>query len=196
MSALRPIVTDLTAHSADKHFRLRTPISAVALRVLSAIARSGLFPNRTASIDAKLGTTWYYKKLKLVLGHQTIGPISGEEFLAVYSAGKLYDDTQVMSPELTHGNWVDLHRMNLTVLKNRIGAHALSERSRRQTTAQQRKNEIAAENRRRLQRAVSTAISDGRITLNERSQLVDFAVKAGIPSQEVEELIQQQSGAT
>ena len=59
--------------------------------------------------------------------------------------------------------------------------------------AQQRKNEIAAENRRRLQRAISTAISDGRITLNEHSQLVDFAVKAGIPSQEVEELIQQQS---
>lgn len=150
-----------------------------------------IFPNRTASIDANLATTWYYKKLKLVLGHQTIGPISGEEFLAVHSTGKLFDDSQVMSPELTDGIWVELQRLNLTVLQNRI-EQRLSERNRKQT-AEQRKNEIAAENRRRLQRAVSTAISDGRISLSERGQLVDFAVKAGIPTQEVEDLIQKQS---
>jgi uncharacterized membrane protein YebE (DUF533 family) len=150
-----------------------------------------IYPNRTVSIDSNLATTWYYKKLKLVLGHQTIGPISGEEFLAVHAAGKIFDDTQVMSPELTDGNWVDLQRLNLTVLKNRIEQRQ-SERNRKQT-AQQRKNEIAAEGRRRLQRAISTAISDGRVTLNERSQLVDFAVKVGIPTQEVDELIQAQS---
>src|SRR5690606_27417569 len=93
-----------------------------SLTISASCIFSSLSPRYTPQrfSDRLLATTWYYKKLKLVLGHQTIGPISGEEFLAVYSSGKLFDDSQVMSPELTDGNWVELQRLNLIVLKNRI----------------------------------------------------------------------------
>ncbi|WP_210417881.1 HIRAN domain-containing protein [Bythopirellula goksoeyrii] len=44
-----------------------------------------------------------------------------------------------------------------------------------------------------MQRAVSTAISDGRVTLSERSQLLEFAMKANISEAEVLELLKRES---
>ena len=175
------------ARFADRLFKSIPPTSGVVLSAPNVTDPFGSIPieiNR----ESKLTCTWFYKKLKLVLGHQIVGPISGEEFLALHEADKFYDDTSVQSPEFTNGQWVDFQRVNLPVVRNRVDQR--SAEIKRKQAAQDRIEQISIENRRRLQRAVSEAISDGKITGSELSQLTQFAAKTGIPIAEVEELLQ------
>lgn len=149
-----------------------------------------VFPNSRTSIDSQLATTWRYKKLKL-LGHQIVGPISGEEMLALYKARKLPEDMDVCCPQLTDSRWIELNQVDIGMLEARIAQRRAE--SQRLAANEQKRREIQRKNREIIQRAISAAVADGRVTLKERAQLFAFAQQANIPADEIEELLQSES---
>ncbi len=60
---------------------------------------------------------------------------------------------------------------------------------------QARENQRDAKNRETLLQGIKKAISDGNLSLNERTQLHTLASKTGITEREVEELLKQESSA-
>lgn len=150
-----------------------------------------IYPNRTQSIDAKLTSSWRYKKLKFLVTYETIGPIDGEEFVALSDAGKLPEDMEVCSAEFTGGEWIEFAQLNLELVRAMtVQRRAESQRLARAMT---RRVEARAKNRAALQRAIVAAVADGRVALKERQQLLDFAGRANIPASEVESLLANES---
>ena len=140
-----------------------------------------LFPNRRQVIDSLLSSSWYYQRPRLLIGSDRIGPISDEHFVKLIRVGEIQSDIAICSPEITKDEWVQAGRMNISSIQERI-EQRYAEQQRR-ARKEERKRETAARNLERLCHAVSAAVSDGRVTLHEREQLVNFARAAKIPTQ-------------
>ncbi len=146
-----------------------------------------LVSNQNRSAAADLATTWNYRRARLLVGTQDVGPLDGKQFISAVESGDVTATTQVMSPEQTGGKWIDCQRINLDVLRQRVAQlHAEGTRYEQQLA---KKNEVQAENRRRLRMMVQRAIEDGHVSSGESQSLAKFAEAAKITAHELEELV-------
>ncbi|MCU0711581.1 MAG: HIRAN domain-containing protein [Pirellula sp.] len=154
-----------------------------------------VFENRFEPISPKLNSTWMYERPKLLglLGSRMVGPITDTEFLELMQTGELDRDSFVKSPELTRNQEIEAGRVNLSVVRDMCNQRAAEEQRLRNlhTRATQRD----AKNRETLVQGIKKAISDGNLSLNERTQLHAFANKAGITVDEVDEILKRESSA-
>jgi tellurite resistance protein/DNA-directed RNA polymerase subunit RPC12/RpoP len=154
-----------------------------------------VFDNRATSIAQKLSSIWMYERPKLLglLGTRMVGPISDTEFLGLVARGEIDRESFVQSPELTKNQEVSAGRVNISIVREMCGQREAEEQRLRNVQA--RENQRDAKNRETLLQGIKKAISDGNLSLNERTQLHAFASKTGITECEVEELLKQESSA-
>jgi hypothetical protein len=150
-----------------------------------------LFPNRDTSAEGRLSFTWHYRRPKLLLGSDIVGPLTDDEFLEAVRLNNITTETEVNSPQVTNGEWVQAKRIVLTTIQERIEQR--QSEWRRVEKKEGRRRERNTRNMETLRRAISSAISDGQVTLRERDQLRQFAQSAEIPERQVEMLLQEQS---
>lgn len=150
-----------------------------------------LFPNRTGSIDSVLYTEWSYRRRRLLLPPEQIGPISDERFIELIRKEEIQTNTEVASPQITKSQWVEAARIPLQALHDRVEQRKAEKL--RAERKEKRQRDVAAHNRQLLNRAISAAVADGRVSLNERKQLLDFARAAKIPDSEVDSLLTTES---
>lgn len=120
-----------------------------------------------------------------------VGPISDTEFLGLVARGELDRESFVQSPELTNNQEVTVGRVNISIVREMCNQREAEEQRLRNVQA--RENQRAVKNRETLLQGIKKAISDGNLSMNERTQLHAFASKTGITEQEVESLIKQES---
>jgi DNA-directed RNA polymerase subunit RPC12/RpoP len=149
-----------------------------------------VFPNSTGSIDHRLSSTWFYRKMRHFRTDKEVGPITDEDFIRLVQSGIIDSETAVSSPEFTANRWVSAGSVDFQGVKNLFDQRQAERK--RVAAREQRRNEAAQVNRSRLFDAIRTAVSDGTITVGERAQLFQFAHKAGIPALEVETTIAQE----
>ncbi|HYJ15926.1 MAG TPA: hypothetical protein VE170_10590, partial [Candidatus Limnocylindria bacterium] len=89
-----------------------------------------LFPNKDLNIDDRLSSTWYYRRERLLLRAEDIGPISDEQFVELVRQGDIRVDTEICSQEITRSQWVPAATVKLEVITERIDQRA-AERQRR-----------------------------------------------------------------
>lgn len=154
-----------------------------------------VFDNRATSIAQKLTSVWMYERPKLLglLGTRMVGPISDTELLGLIARGEIDRESFVKSPELTENREVPVGRVNMSFVREMCGQRDAEEQRLR--NVQMRENQRDARNRETLLQGIRKAISDGNLSLNERSQLHAFASKTGIAEREVEEVLKQESSA-
>ncbi|PQO42810.1 HIRAN domain-containing protein [Blastopirellula marina] len=146
-----------------------------------------VFSNRQNVIDSALTTNWYFKRPRFLLTDEQVGPISDEKFLELMTSPEGSRVVSVRSPEFTADSWVEPEQINLEFIQTKVQQRS-AEQARR-ARKEQRRQETHAKNRQTLTRAISMAVSDGNISLKERSKLHDFAKRAGIPAHEVDALL-------
>ena len=122
-----------------------------------------------------------------------VGPISDTEFLGLVARGEIDRESFVQSPELTKNEEVSAGRVNISIVREMCGQREAEEQRLRNVQA--RENQRDSKNRETLLKGIKKAISDGNLSLNERTQLHAFASKTGITEREVEELLKQESSA-
>ena len=115
----------------------------------------------------------------MLLGDESVGPISDIDFLQLIQRGEIDRETLVRSVQFTSNKEVSAGKLNLQLIRE-LQLQRLAEEQRvakqaNRLTDQQNKNRLI------LRNGVKQAIADGRITTKERTQLVEFAVKTGIP---------------
>lgn len=147
--------------------------------------------NQGRVIDDQLSTTWHYKAPKLIVGIQIVGPISDAHLIDLIDDRTVDGRTDVMSPEVTKGEWVQLSRIKIEGIKDRI-TQRIAEKDRRYRL-QERKKQADRDNREKLKRGIQSAIESGAITSNHRKTFAKFATAAGIPQDDVEQTIREQS---
>ncbi|MEQ1831336.1 MAG: hypothetical protein ABL921_35645, partial [Pirellula sp.] len=154
-----------------------------------------VFDNRATSIAQKLSSIWMYERPKLLglLGTRMVGPISDTEFLGLVARGEIDRESFVQSPELTKNQEVSAGRVNISLVREMCGQREAEEQRLR--NVQTRENQRDAKNRETLLQGIKKAISDGNLSLNERTQLHAFASTTGITEREVEERLKQESSA-
>lgn len=175
----------------EQTFTIRPEHVGKRIRCPKCQAPVWVFPNRTESIDGLLATTWHYRKPKIIFGHTEIGPLSSEAFVDLVRREILNSSCDVMSPDFTASEWVELAQVNLAVVQARIAQRAAE--AQRQQKITDRRAAAQSANWQTLMRAIKAAISDGQVTFNERNQLLDFAAKANIPDHEVTTLLNTES---
>jgi tellurite resistance protein len=146
-----------------------------------------LFPNRSTNIQDRLACTWLYRRPKLLVGSEVIGPLTDDEFLQAIRLQNIATDTEVSSPDVTKGEWVLAQRITLSTIQERIEQRQAEKMRLERKEGRQRERD--KRNMEVLHSAIATAISDGRITLSERGQLLQFAQAAQIPERQVETLL-------
>jgi tellurite resistance protein len=154
-----------------------------------------LYDNRTDSIASKLSSSWTYERPKLLglLGSKMVGPITDSEFLSLLARGEIERDATVLSPELTGNQEVSIARVNISFIREMCSQRVAEEQ--RLKKLQIRENQKNVRNRETLLQGIQKAISDGNLSLNERSKLQAFAAQTGIPNSELEELLKRESTA-
>ncbi|QDV84968.1 HIRAN domain protein [Stieleria magnilauensis] len=150
-----------------------------------------LVDNKSKVADDALSSSWFYQRMRLLRGREDVGPISDLEFLEMVKKGHIAAGDEVKSPELTKGKWVEVSKLKLAVVSERINQRD-AERKRR-TNAQIRQQKADQENRAKLKRGIRSAIESGRISSQHRQAIENFALAAGIPEDEVQETIASQS---
>lgn len=153
--------------------------------------RVWVYANRNQVIDSALSSRWYFKRPRFLLPDETIGPIPDDQFLAVIDSPDSERIIAVRSPEFTKENWIDLADVKVELVRARVEQRLAEQR--RRARIERKRQEANAKNRQTLMQAIKTAVSDGTVTLNERSKLFTFAEKAGIPGNEVESLLKSES---
>ena len=120
----------------------------------------------------------------MFFGEETIGPVSDTLFLQLIQQGEIDRESIVQSPQLTSNQDIEAGKLNLPLIRQiqqqRIAELLRLDNVTKRLEAKQNKN------RGILRNGVKQAIADGRVTLQERTQLFEFADKAGIPRQELE----------
>ncbi len=154
-----------------------------------------VFDNRATLYCAEALVIWMYERPKLLglLGTRMVGPISDTEFLGLVARGEIDRESFVQSPELTKNQEVAAGRVNISIVREMCSQREAEEHRLRNVEA--RENQQDAKNRETLLQGIKKAISDGNLSLNERTQLHAFASKTGITEREVEELLKQESSA-
>jgi tellurite resistance protein len=134
-----------------------------------------------------------YERPKLLglLGGTMIGPISDTEFLELATMGEIDRDFSVQSPELTQNKGMQAGRVNLSIIREMCNQRTAEEQRLQNVRA--RENQRNAKNRDTLLQGIRKAISDGNLSLNERTQLYAFASKVGITESEVEDILKRES---
>ena len=152
-----------------------------------------VFANQSSAITNRLFTEWYFKRPRvlMILGDETVGPVSDGDFLQLIQRGEIDRETIVRSAQLTSNNEVPAGKLNLQIIRE-IQLQRLAEIQRvdnltKRLTNQQNKN------REILRSGVKQAIADGRISAKERTQLVEFAAKTGIAHEELESFLATES---
>ncbi|WP_164100992.1 HIRAN domain-containing protein [Candidatus Laterigemmans baculatus] len=146
-----------------------------------------LVNNHDRVVDDQLTTTWYYRRLRLLRGREEVGPIPDTQLLELIDAEQIDGSTEVMSPELTKDTWVELGRVKLSLVRERIAQRA-AEHTRRQK-AEERRRRAELQNRAKLKRGIRSAIETGSLSSGHRAAVEQFALKAGIPADEVQATI-------
>ena len=127
----------------------------------------------------------------MFFGEETIGPVSDTLFLQLIQQGEIDRESIVQSPQLTSNQDIEAGKLNLPLIRQiqqqRIAELLRLDNVTKRLTAKQNKN------REILRNGVKQAIADGRVTLQERTQLFEFADKAGIPRQELESYLNTES---
>lgn len=144
-----------------------------------------LHPNRDAIIDDLLKSRWYYRRMRLIRGVEDVGPIDDVDLMSLIQKEHLDASSEVMSPELTNGQWVVLGRIKLSAVSERIEQRE-AEHQRRQRFAD-RKRKADRENRAKLKRGIRSAIESGSISSGQREAIRKFALAAGIAESELAE---------
>nr|WP_160163470.1 HIRAN domain-containing protein [Pirellula staleyi] len=152
-----------------------------------------LVDNREQSLDSELRTLWYYRWNQLLLGMRMVGPIEDIDFLRLVQSGQITSSVEVMSPELTKGQWAPLSAIKLSVIEQNV-QQRLAEQSRIQRNFIKRQ-QADAENRGKLQRAIRSALESGGLSTNHRKSIEEFGLAAGIPAHEIANYIAQQSNS-
>jgi tellurite resistance protein/DNA-directed RNA polymerase subunit RPC12/RpoP len=152
-----------------------------------------VFDNRVSSISQKLSSIWMYERPKLLglLGTRMVGPIPDTEFLGLVTRGEIDRECFIQSPELTKNQEVSASRVNISIVREMCDQRDAEEQRLRNVQA--RENHRDTKNRETLLQGVKKAVSDGNLSLNERSQLHAFASKTGITQTEVEDLLNRES---
>jgi hypothetical protein len=152
-----------------------------------------LFCNQDKLIGAKLKSHWFYQRPRLLglLGNRTIGPIPDTEFLELVQRGEIDREFSVQSPEVTKGREVKVDQINLSIVRDMCNQR-VAEQLRLQNL-KDRENQRDARNRDTLLQGVRSAISDGLLSVNERTKIFAFAEKAGIEASEVEDILKRES---
>lgn len=164
--------------------RIQCPTCQKIVRVLD---------NRSSSIIDKLSSSWTYERPKLLglLGSRMVGPVTDTEILALIARGEIESESIVKSPQMTNNQEVSAGRFNFSIIREMCNQRIAEEQ--RLQNVEARKNARDAKNRETLIQGISKAVSDGNVTLSERTQLLAFASKAGIAESEVEDLLRQES---
>lgn len=148
--------------------------------------------NLNANVDHLLSTSWYYQRIRLIRGREDVGPITDVEFLAMVQKEHVAAGDEVKSPELTAGKWVDIARLNLSVVEERIRQREAEQQRRQNSLARRRKAD--QENRLKLKRGIRRIIDTGSISASNRDAIEKFATGAGIPPDELQQTIASESG--
>jgi DNA-directed RNA polymerase subunit RPC12/RpoP len=150
-----------------------------------------LLPNATNAISSQLVSEWFYMKDRLLRKPEETGPVMDEEFLQLLTTGSIAPETQVKSPSMTNGQWVTASRINTSMIKAQVSQRA-AEVARLHRVAQ-RQAQADSSNREKLFRAIQQAVSDGRISVNEREQIYGFAKAIGVTEDEVANVLKSES---
>lgn len=150
-----------------------------------------LVDNQNANVDHLLSTSWFYQRIRLIRGREDVGPITDVEFLAMVQKGQLAAGDEVKSPELTASNWVDVARLNLSVVEERIRQRKAEQRRRHNALARRRKAD--QENRIKLKRGIRLIVESGTISASNREAIEKFATAAGIRNDELQQTISSES---
>jgi DNA-directed RNA polymerase subunit RPC12/RpoP/tellurite resistance protein len=153
--------------------------------------RVTVLPNQTEVIDAQLTTQWYYRKPRLLLGDQELGPIFDSVLLGMLRRGEINGATEVRSPQLMRNQWVHLGQVNVALIQEQVDQR-IAEQHRR-TKLIERQQQADRENRDKLHRAICSIVADGAVSLGERNSVFQFAERAGIPTAEVQQLLAEES---
>src|SRR5262245_23490209 len=65
-----------------------------------------IYPNRNSKIEHLLSCEWKYRRPRLLLPPEVVGPISDEQFLSAVRDGSIDTETEICSPEVTKGEWI------------------------------------------------------------------------------------------
>jgi DNA-directed RNA polymerase subunit RPC12/RpoP len=168
----------------QKGKRIQCPKCQKVVRVLD---------NRSSSIVEKLSSAWMYERPKLLglLGSRMVGPITDTELLSLIARGEIESESIVKSPQMTNNQEVPAGRFNFSIIREMCNQRMAEEQRLR--NAEARKNARDLKNRETLIQGISKAVSDGIVTLSERTQLLAFAAKAGIADSEVDVLLKQEA---
>ena len=150
-----------------------------------------LFPNVLGSIASQISSDWLYLKDRLLRKPEETGPITDEEFLQLIESGLIAPETSVKSPTMTSDQWVLAGRVKRDLIRAQVSQRAAELLRLRRVG--ERKAQAEIDNREKLIRAVEQAVSDGRVSLNEREKLLSFAQATGISESEVASLLKEES---
>jgi hypothetical protein len=150
-----------------------------------------VLPNQTEVIDAQLTTQWYYRKPRLLLGDQELGPIFDSVLLGMLRRGEVNGATEVRSPQFMRNEWVHLGQVNIALLQEQVDQRMAEQHRRTELIARQR--QVDRENRDKLHRAICSIVADGAVSVGERNSIYQFAERAGIPAAEVQQLLAEES---
>ena len=152
-----------------------------------------LFGNQDTLIGAKLKSHWFYQRPRLLglLGNRKFGPIVDTEFLELVQRGEIDREFSAQSPEFTKGQEVKVDQINLSFLRDMCNQRVAEEQRLR--NLKDRENQRDARNREKLLEGIRSAISDGILSVNERTKIFAFAEKAGIDAEEVEDILERES---
>lgn len=146
-----------------------------------------LVSNRFENVDDQLTTRWYYRKVRLLRRCEDIGPLDDIKFLELIKTKQIENSTEVMSPELTKGQWGKLRQVKLTVIQERVTQRQAEETRRK--SWEDRRRQISIENRLKLKRAIRGAIETGRLSSGQRETIEQFSIKAAIPEVELRAML-------
>ncbi|XZE19451.1 HIRAN domain-containing protein [Pirellulaceae bacterium SH449] len=126
-----------------------------------------------------------------LLGSRMVGPISDTSFIELMETGEIDRNAMVQSPELTRNREIEAGRVNLCVVRDMCSQRVAEEQ--RLQRIKERENQRDANNRNTLLNGIRKAISDGNLSLIERTQISEFASKVGITDSEVGEILKRES---
>ena len=150
-----------------------------------------LLPNQNEVIDERLTTYWTYRQPRLFLSDKEVGPMIDTELLSLIRRGNIGSDTEVRSPQATRNQWVTIAQVNMAVIQERVDQRIAEGLRREQLIERQRV--VNKANRDKLRGAIRNFVEDGVFTAAENQAVQQFAVTAGIPANEVQQLLAEES---
>ena len=143
------------------------------------------------TISDQLSTLWFYKRNRLLRSAEEVGPVSDEQFLTLINHKEIDAQTEVRSPQLTEDKYVLGNLVPISTIQELVEQRK-AEQQRLERRAE-RKREIDSKNRQKLVCAIELFIADGTVSFTEKSKLLEFGQAAGIPTDEIESLLNVES---